>query len=356
MTRRALFVAAALAAACAAATSCARRDGQESPSGTSAANGFAQRSRDDRIAQRATAPEVVLRMAETHPSDYPTTEGDREFARLVERRSGGRIRIEVYPDSVLGQEKTVIEQVRFGGIDLTRVSLSVTESFAPFLNALQMPYLYRDSEHMWKVLKGAIGRELLATLEPAGLVGLGWFEPGWRSFYNARRPLLVPDDLRGLRIRVQENELMTALASAFGAIPVPMPYGEVYAGLQTGAIDGAENNWPSYYSQGHYEVAKHLTLDRHTCVPEIIIGSAVSLGELPPADRELIRRCADDAVDFQRAEWAKYERLAEERCLAAGVTVVEVADKRAWEAAVAPLYARQGPEIRALVERIKAVR
>lgn len=293
------------------------------------------------------APKVFLRLAETHPADYPTTKGDYELARLVEERSGGRIKIVVYPGSALGQEKAVIEQLQFGGIDMTRVSLSVTSSFAPVLNALQMPYLYRDNTHMWKVLKGDIGRELLAGLEGAGLVGLGWFEPGSRNFYNSKRPVRVPADLKGLRIRAQESELMMSLVSAFGAIPTPMPYGEVYAGLQTGAIDGAENNWPSYYSTSHYEVAKYLTLDEHTCVPEIIIGSKVSLGRLSAADRELIRRAAFDAGDYQRAEWAKYEKLAEGKARAAGITVVPIADKSAWQKLVAPLYAKQSPEVRA---------
>jgi tripartite ATP-independent transporter DctP family solute receptor len=307
-------------------------------------------------ARPAAGAVVYLRLAETHPADYPTTKGDYEFARLVEERSGGRVEILVYPGSQLGQERAVIEQVQFGGIDLTRVSVSVMASFAPALNALQMPYLYRDDEHLWKVLKGEVGRELLASLEGAGLVGLGWFEAGSRNFYNSKRPVRSPADLRGLRIRVQENDFMMSLASAFGAIPTPMPYGEVYSGLQTGAIDGAENNWPSYYSTSHYEVARFLTLDEHSRVPEIIIGSRASLGMLSAADQELVARAAFDAIDYQRAEWAKYAKLAEGKVRAAGTIVVPIADKSAWQALMAPLYARQSPEVRALIERIKAVK
>lgn len=299
---------------------------------------------------------IVLRLAETHPQDYPTTRGDYEFARLVKERSGGRIVIEVYPGSQLGQEKAVIEQVQFGAIDLTRVSISPVAAFVPRLNAFQMPYLYRDETHMWKVLKGDIGKELLASLEPFGFIGLGWFESGARNFYNSKRPIRTPADLKGLKIRVQESELMMGLVSAFGAVPTPMAFGEVYSALQTGVVDGAENNWPSYFSTSHYEVAKYITLDEHTRVPEIIIGSKISLGRLSPADQELIRQAAFDAIDFQRAEWAKYEKISIDKTVAAGSQVVEIADKSAWQALMAPLYAKQSKEIQALVERIKAVK
>ena len=224
----------------------------------------------------AQAKPIVLRLAETHPKGYPTEMGDEEFARLVKERSNGRIIVEVYPGSQLGEEKAVIEQVQFGAIDMTRVSISPVAAFVPKLNAFQMPYLYRDSDHMWKVLKGNIGMELLASLEPFGFIGLGWFEAGARSFYNSKKPVYAPSDLKGMKIRVQESELMLGLVRSFGAIPTPMPYGEVYSGLQTGVVDGAENNPPSYYSASHYEVAKYYTLDEHTMVPEIIIGSKIS--------------------------------------------------------------------------------
>ena len=210
---------------------------------------------------------IVLRLAETHPADYPTTLGDMRFADLVKERSNGRIVIEVYPGSQLGQEKAVIEQVQFGAIDFTRVSISPLAAFVPVFNALQLPYLYRSEDHMWKVLLGPIGKELFASLEPSGFVGIGWFEPGARNFYNSKRPVTKPEDLKGLKIRVQESELMVGMVQGLGAVATPMPYGEVYSGLQTGVIDGAENNWPSYESTSHYEVAKFFTLDEHTRVP-----------------------------------------------------------------------------------------
>ena len=215
----------------------------------------------------AAAPQMVLRLGETHVADYPTTRGDLEFSRLVEERTGGRIRIEVYHGKQLGEEKAVIEQVQFGAIDFTRVSISPLAAFAPAFDALQMPYLYRDEDHMWKVLNGPIGEEFLNSLEPADFVGLCWYDSGARNFYNSRREIKSVADLKGLKIRVQESKLMMGLVSALGAVPTPMPFGEVYSALQTGVIDGAENNWPSYFSTSHYEVAKYFTLDGHTRVP-----------------------------------------------------------------------------------------
>ncbi|MDX9784796.1 MAG: TRAP transporter substrate-binding protein [Spirochaetia bacterium] len=303
----------------------------------------------------AQAKPIVLRLAETHPQDYPTTKGDYEFARLVEERSGGRIKIEVYYGSQLGQEKAVIEQVQFGAIDMTRVSISPVASFVPKLNAFQMPYLYRDEAHQWKVLKGDIGKNLLASLEPFGFIGLGWFEAGSRNFYNSKRPITKPEDLKGLKIRVQESELMMGLVSAFGAVPTPMAYGEVYSALQTGVVDGAENNWPSYFSTSHYEVAKYFCLDEHTRVPEIIIGSKISLGRLSKADQELIKQAALDAIDYQRAEWAKYEQISIDKVKAGGSQITYIGDKTEWQKLMDPLYKKQSKEIQDFVKQIQAV-
>jgi tripartite ATP-independent transporter DctP family solute receptor len=302
------------------------------------------------------AEPLYLRLAEIHPQDYPTVKGDLEFARLASERSSGRIKIVVYPGAVLGQERSVLEQVRFGAIDIARVSLSAMSDIEPALNALQMPYLYRDNAHMWKVLKGQIGSELLARLDSSGFLGLGWFESGSRSFYTVKGPVKRPADLRGLRIRVQESQLMSELVRAFGAEPVPMAYGDVYSALLTEAIDGAENNWPSYFSWNHHRLAPYFTIDEHTSVPEMIVMSKLSADLLAPEDRRLLAECAAGALELQRAEWAAYERLAMEGAKAAGVVATVVTDKAEWRAVVEPLYARQSAEVRELIKRIKAVK
>jgi tripartite ATP-independent transporter DctP family solute receptor len=304
----------------------------------------------------AAAPSPIeLRLAELHPADHPTAQADYEFARLVAERSGGRIRVSVYPDSALGQEVSVLEQLQFGAIDIARVSLSAVSVYVPRLRALQMPYLYKDAEHMWRVLKGDLGRELLAGVSEAGFVGLGWFEAGARSFYTARRSVLAPSDLKGLRIRVQEGGVMAEMVSAFGAKPVPKPFGEVYSAIQTGEIDGAENNASTFYTSNHYKIAPFFSLTEHARIPEIVVGSAAGFASLSTADSALIAKAAMDTIDFQRAAWDRYEKLAAERIRGAGATVVRISDLGPWRALVKGVYEGQPPGIRALVARIRAL-
>ena len=215
------------------------------------------------------AEPIVFRLAENQPEDYPTTLGDKEFARLVEERTNGRIKIEVYSGGQLGDEKSIAEQIQFGAIDFARLSLSPLTEHEKSMGVLMLPYLYRDKEHMFKVLEGTVGEKILSNLEAkAGIVGLGWLDAGSRNFYNTEREIKTPADMKGLKIRVQETALMMDLISALGASPVALAYGDVYSAMQTGVIDGAENNWPSFESSKHYEIAKYFTIDEHTRVPE----------------------------------------------------------------------------------------
>jgi len=305
----------------------------------------------------AAADTVVLRLGETHVADYPTTKGNYEFARLVEERTGGRIKIEVYHSSQLGQEKAVIEGVQFGAIDFTRVSISPLSAFAPAFDALQMPYLYRGEEHMWKVLNGSIGEEFLASLEPANFVGLAWYDSGARNFYNSKKEIKSVADLKGMKIRVQESKLMMGLVSALGAVPTPMPFGEVYSALQTGVIDGAENNWPSYFSTSHYEVAKYFTLDGHTRVPEILIASKISMDKLSKEDQEIIKQAAKDSMPYQIKLWKEFEKVSEEKVRAAGSIITELTPEAVveFQNAMQPMYDALSPELQEVVKKIRDV-
>ncbi|MBN2657544.1 MAG: TRAP transporter substrate-binding protein [Spirochaetales bacterium] len=298
---------------------------------------------------------VVLRLAETHGSDYPTTRGDYEFARLVEERSGGRIRIIVYPDARLGEERAVIEQVQFGAIDFTRVSISPLAAFSENFNALQMPYLYRNADHMWNILNSPLGDDFLDSLSPAGFVGLSWFDSGARSFYNSLRPIRSVDDLKGMKIRVQESSLMVGLVEALGAVATPMPFGLVYSAIQTGVIDGAENNWPSYFSTEHYEVARYFTIDEHTRVPEITIASKLTMDRLSDEDRKIIVEAAKDSMAFQRRVWADYEKEAEAAIVARGNEIHYLQDNSSFRAAMQPLYDELSPELQKIVKEIREI-
>ncbi|MFA5446753.1 MAG: TRAP transporter substrate-binding protein [Sphaerochaeta sp.] len=301
--------------------------------------------------------QIVLRLADNQPIGYPTVLGDEDFARRVGEYSNGRIKVEVYPQGQLGDEKSAIEQVQFGGIDFTRVSISPLSDFQPLLNALQMPYLYRDADHMWKVLNGEIGDYFLNSMTEKGFVGLVYYDSGARNFYTTKKPIYTVADMRGLKIRVQESSLMMGLVQALGAVPTPMAYGDVYSALQTGVIDGAENNWPSYDTSSHYEVAKYLSIDEHTRVPEMIIASKITMDKLSAEDQEIIKRAARESQAIQIQSWAEYEEMSEAKVRAAGSQINKINDQAEFAAAMAPLYQSMlNAEQKDWIEKIKAVK
>lgn len=303
----------------------------------------------------APAEAVVLRLAETHPADYPTTLGDYEFARLVEEKTEGRVKIEVFPSAQLGEEKDVIEQVQIGAIDITRTSIAPLTEFSPSLNVLQLPYIYRDGEHMWSVLNSNIGDDFLASVEDANFIGLGWFDPGARNFYNSQREIKSLADLKGLKIRVMQSELMMDMVAALGASATPLPYGEVYSSIQTGVIDGAENNWPSYDTSSHFEVAKYYTIDEHLRVPEIIIASKIAMEKVSPEDLALMKEAAKESQDYQREQWAAKEKASRDKVVAAGTIVTELDDaaKAEFQAAMQPVYDKYAADYSDIIKQIQ---
>jgi tripartite ATP-independent transporter DctP family solute receptor len=306
---------------------------------------------------KVSAAPIVMKLAETHPQDYPTTKGDYEFARLVKERSNGRIVVEVYHSKQLGEERAVIEQVQLGAIDMTRVSISAVSAFVRDLDAFQLPYLYRDAAHMWKVLNGPIGEEILKKHEAYNFVGVGWFEAGSRNFYTKKQVKTV-GDLKGMKIRVQQAPLMVGMVEALGAVATPLPFGEVYSALQTGVVDGAENNWPSYLSTSHYEVAKYFIVDEHTRVPEITVGSKKVFDKLSKEDRALIIKAMKDAQPYQFKLWVDFEKVAEKTVREKGSTITQVspAEKQKFMDAMKPLYDKQSSEIMGVVNKIRAVK
>ena len=301
-------------------------------------------------------PELILRYAENQPEDYPTTQAALAFAQLVEQQTGGRVKVVVYSGGELGAEQSVIQQMQFGGIDFARVSLSPLAGYIPELSILQLPYLYKDADQMWRVLDGSIGDEFLGMLDQMDLVGLSWFDAGVRSFYT-REKVTTLEQLQKLTIRVQESDMMSGMIKDLGAKPVQLAYSQVYAALHNGQIDGAENNWPSYQTMGHYEVAPYFLQDEHTRVPEIQLASIAAmekLEELDPAFPEILRDCARQSARTERKLWAKRETDSEQELRRWGVevTVPSKEEKKKFRAAVQPLYDRfeQQAEI---LERIR---
>ena len=305
----------------------------------------------------ATGAPIVMRLAETHPQDYPTTKGDYEFARLVTERTNGRIVVEVFHSKQLGEEKPVIEQVQLGAIDMTRVSISAVSSFVRDLDAFQLPYLYRDAAHMWKVLNGPIGQEILKKHEAFNFIGVGWFESGSRNFYTKKQVKTV-GDLKGMKIRVQQAPLMVGLVECLGAVATPLDYGAVYSALQTGVVDGAENNWPSYLTTSHFEVAKYFIVDEHTRVPEITVGSKKLFDKLPKEDVAIILKAMKDAQPYQFKLWVDFEKVAEKTVREKGsiITTISPQEKQKFVDAMKPLYDKQPAEILAVAKKIRDVK
>lgn len=298
-------------------------------------------------------PDFVFRYAENQAADYPTTLGANKFAELVEERTSGRIKIIVFHSAMLGSEVDCIEQLRFGGIDFARLSLSQLAEVSPSINVLHLPYLYRDEEHMWRVLDGKIGDDFLGALEEANIIGLSWYNAGARCFYTTV-PIHKVEDLRGLTIRVQESAMMAEMVRLLGASAAPLVYSEVYSALQTGRIDGAENNWPSYESMSHYEVARYFYLDQHTRVPEMQVISRAAMEKLSEDDMDIIRECAKESALFEREEWAKREEDSEMICRDSGVevTVPEPEDLQLMQELCEPLYEKYAAGYMDIVEQI----
>jgi tripartite ATP-independent transporter DctP family solute receptor len=279
------------------------------------------------------------------------------MGQLVSERTNGRIKIQVMNNSVLGNEKDTIEQTRFGVIDMNRVNAAPFNNLVPETMVLGLPFLFRDTEHMHHVVDGPIGDEILAAFEPHGLIGLAFYDSGARSFYTTKKPIRSLADLKGLKIRVQQSDLWIAMMEAFGANPTPMPMGEVYSSLETGVVDGAENNWPSYESARHYEVAKNYSLTQHSLTPEILVISKISWDKLSPEDQKILRQAAKDSVGKMRELWVAREKASEEKVRAAGNTIIKV-NTEEFRAAMKPVYDRfvTDPKMKALLEQVQAAK
>jgi tripartite ATP-independent transporter DctP family solute receptor len=305
---------------------------------------------------QAAACEVTLRSSDTHPDGYPTVEAVKHIGKLVQERTGGRICVEVFHSAQLGEEKDTIEQTRFGVIDMNRISMGPFNNLIEETRVPSLPYIFRSVEHMQKVMDGEIGEEIKKAFDPQDLVALAFYDAGSRSFYNSKKPVKSLADLAGMKIRVIQSDVFVDMISALGANATPMPYGEVYSAIQTGVIDGAENNWPSYESSGHYEVAKFFTLDEHLIVPEVFVMSKKSWDKLSAADQEIVRQAAKESVTVMREMWVAREKASEEKVRATGVKIVTEIDKQPFIDAMKPVYDKYvtTDKLKDLVARIQA--
>jgi tripartite ATP-independent transporter DctP family solute receptor len=298
-----------------------------------------------------------FRAADTQNEDYPTVQALGYMGSMVREGSGGRHQIKVFHSRQLGEEKETLEQTRVGAIDLNRTNVALIGTMVPSMNVLAMPFLFRSIEHLQRVLDGPIGSELLNSFEPYGFVGLAFYDSGARSIYNSVKPIRSIDDLKGLRLRVQQSEQMAAMIRALGAEPVELPYGQVLTGLSTRLIDGAENNWPSFVTTDHYKFAGFYTLTEHTMSPEVLVMSQKAWSSLSPEDQKIFREAALRSSRFMREKWRDLEERSRKRAEDAGVKIVTDIDRKPFEAAMAGIYAniQRDPAMAELIERIRKV-
>ena len=307
----------------------------------------------------AAAQETIhLRAADIHDAGYPTVRGMQALADRLDVATDGRIRLQIYPGAQLGDERDMLEITIFGGIDVSRTSMAPLNSIVPETGVFSLPFLFRSTEHMRQVLDGPIGEEILASLAPHGLVGLAYYDAGARSMYNTSHPIHSPADMAGMKVRVMNSEIFVDMIAALGGNATPMGFGQVYESLALGTIDGAENNWPSFESSRHYEVAHHYSITQHVMVPEVVVMSRYRWEQLAPGDRALLREAARGSVAVMRRLWDERVASSRDAIVAAGVNIVDDIDKQPFIDAMQPLYDEylQDPALRSLVERIRAVR
>lgn len=305
----------------------------------------------------AANAQTVLRSSDTHPDGYPTVEAVKYFGDLIKERTDGRYSVEVYHSAQLGQEADTIEQVRSGVIDLNRVSMAPWNSLVPLTMIPSLPYLFTSPDHARKVMASEIGDEIAKGFEQHGVVVIAYYDGGSRSFYNSKKPVNTVADLAGLKFRVIQSDVFVDMVGALGATATPMPYGEVYSSIETGVIDGAENNFPSYESAKHFEVAKNYSLDEHTIVPEVFVMSKMAWDKLSDEDKAIFRQAGKESMEKQWELWDA--RVAESRKIVEDAgSQITTPDKQPFIDAMKPVYEKyvNTPELKDLVARIQAVK
>jgi tripartite ATP-independent transporter DctP family solute receptor len=300
---------------------------------------------------------IVLKATDVHPLGYPTVEAVVQMGKKLEAATNGRLSIQMYPSMQLGGEKEMIEQAQVGALAIARISVGPMGPLVPEMNVFNLPFMFRDDAHMEKVIDGPIGDELLKKLSDsqANLIGLCWMNAGTRNVYNSKKPIQTVDDLKGLKIRMMGNPVFVDTMNSLGGNGVAMGFDQLINAMQTGVVDGAENNYPSYESGQHYRYAKYYSKTGHLMIPEILVFSKKIWNELSKDDQALILKVAKEAQQEERKLWYDREKESIKKMAEAGAVVNEVADKKPFQAAVKPVWDKYGAKYAALIERIQAV-
>ncbi|MDI6726146.1 MAG: TRAP transporter substrate-binding protein [Smithellaceae bacterium] len=298
----------------------------------------------------------VFKASDVHPEGYPNVAAMQNLGKKLEAATKGRLSLKMFPGAILGNEKEMIEQTQVGAIQIVRISVGAVGPVVPDVNVFNMPFVFRDEAHMRKVIDGPIGEEILAkvTASPAKLVGLGWMDAGTRNLYT-KKPIRTAADLRGQKIRMMGNPLFVDTMNAMGGNGISMGFGELFSALQTGVVDGAENNEPTYVTQNHHTLAKYYSLTGHLIIPEIFCFSKVAWDKLSREDQALIRTLSREAQLEQRKLWDEKVAASRAQMTKDGVVIVE-ADKKAFYDLTAPVRAKYGADYKGIISRIEAVR
>lgn len=305
----------------------------------------------------ASAQTMVLKAADVHPAGYPNVVAVESMGKKLEAATNGRLKIQTFPGGVLGGEKEMIEQTQVGAINILRTSLGPVGTVVPEVNVFNLPFIFRSQEHARAVIDGPIGDELLAKVSasPAKLVAIGWMDGGARSLYT-KKPVRTPADLKGQKVRMMGNPLFVDTMNAMGGNGISMGYGEVFTALQTGVVDGAENNAPSYFTSNHYNTgAKYYTQTNHLIIPELLVVSKATWDKLSKDDQALLKKFGREAQMEQRALWDKSVAENTAKLKSAGVEFIAVDNKPFYEA-TAPVRAKYGANYAELIKRIEAVK
>lgn len=300
---------------------------------------------------------IVLKASDVHPLGYPTVEAVVRMGKKLEAATDGRISVQMFPAMQLGGEKEMIEQAQVGALQLARISVGPVGTVVKELNVFNMPFVFRDEEHMRKVIDGEIGREMLDKISsnPATkLIGLCWMDSGTRNIYT-KQPIRKPADLAGIKIRMMGNPIFVDTLNAMGGNGISMGFSELYTAMQTGVVDGAENNPPTFVTHNHHQIAKYYSLTEHLIIPEILVFSRVTWEKLSKEDQDLIKKYAAEAQQEQRKLWDEMVQKSMEKLKEAGVTIVSDVDKQAFRDAVKPVYDKYGADFADLMKRIQAV-
>ena len=307
----------------------------------------------------AAQSKMVLKATDVHPLGYPTVEAVQRMGKKLEAATNGRLSIQMYPSMQLGAEKEMIEQAQVGALAIARISVGPMGPIVPELNVFNLPFMFRDNAHMEKVIDGPIGEELLKKLSDhptAGLIGLCWMNAGTRNVYNSKRPIKEVADLKGLKIRMIGNPVFVDTMNSLGGNGVAMGFDQLVNALQTGVVDGAENNEPSYVSGQHFRYAKYYSKTGHLMIPEILVFSKKTWESLSKDDQALIMKLAKEAQQEERGLWYEREKASVEEMKKSGVEMNEVGDKKAFQAAVKPVWDKYGAQHSALIQRIQDVK